>query len=286
MAVPRKPKLLYQITIERRRYVRRLLWSLLAAVAGVGALAALTTAQARGIGDALLMQVGSAIALVAAALFGLRALASLWLALRRRTETIRLFDKGFVWSRRGNDQQYGWSRIRNFREGGGGLYLGRRPLLQWGAHRLEMEDGAVFRITGAHGDLRHLRRLLRRPAAHFTGMTMGATLRREQPVKLHRHLTAWPGGLEVGKFEIPWSEADVRLQNNHITIFRRMPNGKFRKVRRFDVRSINNAGGFLDVAAVTIRTHQRERFEKNRPAEGHEPPQMPTRQSGFSRGGV
>lgn len=286
MAVPRKPKLLYQITIERKRFVRRLLWSLLAAVASVGALAALMSVQGRGIGDATLVQVGTIIAVVVIMLFTLRTLVNLRLALRRRTETVRLFDKGFVWSRKGSDQQYGWSKITNFREGGHGLYLGSRPLLQWGAHRLEMEDGAVFRFTGAHGDLRQLGKLLRRPAAHFTGMAMGATLRREQSVKLHRHLTAWPGGLEVGKVEIPWSEVDIRLQNNRINIFRQMPNGKFRKVRHFDVRSINNAGGFLDVAAVTIRTHQRERFEKHRPIDENGQPAAQNRQGSFSRGGM
>ncbi len=286
MAVPRKPKLLYQITIERKRFVRRLLWSLLATVGAVGALVALSVAQTRGIADATLIQVGVIIAIVVIILFALRTLVSLWMALRRRTETIRLFDKGFVWSRKGSEQQYGWSKVSSFREGGRGLYLGRRVLLQWGAHRLEMDDGAVFYFTGAHGDLRQLGKLLRRPAAHFTGMMIGATLRREQPVKLHRHLTAWPGGLEVGKVEIPWSEVDIRLNNQHISIFRQMPNGKFRKVRSFDMRSINNAGGFLDVAAATIRTHQRDRFQKQAAAETSGQPEEKSRQSGFGRGGV
>jgi hypothetical protein len=286
MAVARKPKLLYQITLERKRYVRRLFWSLLAAVAALGALAAVTTAQTRGTGDPSLMQAGAIIAIVVAVLFGLRVLMNLWLALRRRTETVRLFDKGFVWSRKSGDQQYGWSKISSFHEGGRGLYLGSRALLQWGAHRLEMDDGTVFRFTGAHGDLRQLGKLLRRPAAHFTGMTMGAMLRREHPVKLHRQLTAWPGGLEVGKVEIPWSEVDIRLQNGRINIFRQMPNGKFRKVRQFDVHSIENAGGFLDVAAATIRTHQRQRFEKERPVENTQAPASKAGRSGFSRGGV
>src|SRR5690554_6567889 len=99
MAIPQKPKLLYQATIERRKFIRRFIWSLLAAVTALGAFFALEEGRARNMADPMLLQAGAIISLVAAALFGLRALANFWLGLRRRTETLRIFDKGIVLTR-------------------------------------------------------------------------------------------------------------------------------------------------------------------------------------------
>jgi hypothetical protein len=264
MAIPQKPKLLYQSVIERRKFIRRFVWSLLATVAAIGAGLALNEAADRGLVDANVVQVGSIASLVVIILFGLRALVNLWRSLRQRTETLRIFDKGIVLQTRKGDQKIGWSQVTAFREGGNGIYLGKRPLVQWGGHRLKLQTGKVFKVTGKYGDLRQLGAILRRYAAHVTGIQMGQTLRAEKPVKLNRSLTVWPGGVEVGKQEIPWSEVEVQLKNSRLTILRKNAKGKFKPVRQYNVKQVDNVGGFMEIATGTIRNHQRERFEKKR----------------------
>ncbi|MBZ0289613.1 MAG: YcxB family protein, partial [Anaerolineae bacterium] len=198
MAIPQKPKLLYQVVIERRKFIRRFVWSLLGAVTAVGAGVALTEAANRSLVDPNIVQVGTIVSLVVAALFGLRALVNLWRGLRQRTETLRIFDKGIILQTPRGEQKMGWSQVLAFREGGGGFYLGKRPLVQWGAHRLKLQTGKIFRVSSKYGDLRQLGAILRRYAAHVTGIQMGQMLRAEKPVKLNRSLTVWPGGVEVG----------------------------------------------------------------------------------------
>jgi hypothetical protein len=262
MAIPQKPKMLYEVVIQRRKFIRRFVWSLLAAVTALAAAGALNVAENGAPVDATVVQVGVIISLVVAVLFGLRALASLWRALRQRTETLRIFDKGIMLTTPKGEQKMGWSQVTAFREGGSGIYLGSNPLLQWGGHRLKLQNGKVFRVTGKYGDLRKLGGYLRRYAAHVTGIQMGQLLRAEKPVKLNRSLTVWPGGVEVGKQEIPWSEVEVQLKNNRLTILRKNAKGKFKPVRRYNVKQVDNVGGFMEIATGTIRNHQRERFEK------------------------
>src|SRR5262245_62168248 len=115
MAIPQKPKLLYQVVIERRKFIRRFVWSLLGAVAAIGAGIALGEAADRGLVDSTLLQVGTIVSLVVAALFGVRAIISLWRGLRQRTETLRIFDKGIVLQTAKNDQKIGWSQVKAFR---------------------------------------------------------------------------------------------------------------------------------------------------------------------------
>jgi hypothetical protein len=262
MAVLQKPKLLYQANIVRKKYIRRFVWSLLAAVAGLAAFFALEEGRARGMTDDMLLQAGGVISLVAAALFGLRALVNLWHSLRLRTETIRIYDKGIISQTARGENKYSWSQLRTYREGGRGLYIGKRPLLQWGAHRLKMQNGQTLKLGGRYGDLRQIGAILRRYAARVTGIQMGQTLRAEKPVKLRRGLTVWPGGVEVGRQEIPWSEIEVQRKNDRLTILRRNAKGRFRPLRRYNVQQVDNVGGFMEVATATIRNHQRERFEK------------------------
>src|SRR5690349_18329134 len=131
MAIPQKPKLLYQVVIERRKFIRRFVWSLLAAVAAIGAGVALNEAAGRGLVDANVVQAGNIVSLVVAVLFGLRALVNLWRGLRQRTETLRIFDKGIILQIPKGEQKIGWSQVVAFREGGNGIYLGKRPVVQW-----------------------------------------------------------------------------------------------------------------------------------------------------------
>jgi hypothetical protein len=91
---------------------------------------------------------------------------------------------------------------------------------------------------------------------------MGRILREEKPVKIHPRLTVWPGGVEVGRQEIPWSELDVRLKGSQLIIRRKNRSGKFRTVRRYNARKVDNVGGFMELVSATIPNYQRERFEK------------------------
>ncbi|HEX2907622.1 MAG TPA: hypothetical protein VHO69_12210 [Phototrophicaceae bacterium] len=265
MTGPRKPRLIFQATIRRKPYLRRGAWSVLATVAAIGAVVALDAGAARGQVDPTLRQIGMLVGLIAAGLFALRALISLWQGLRRRDEELRFFDKGFVWKRGKDQAKYGWSQVDVYREGGGGLYLGKRPLVQWGGYTLKMADGRVFKVTGRYGDLREFGKLTRRYPAAFTGTRMAQTLRDEQPVKVHRRLTLWPGGIEIGRQEIPWSELDLRVRGGRLVVLRKAAHGKFRVVRRYNIKNIDNVGGLMEVAISTIRNHQRERFEKREP---------------------
>ena len=262
MAIPQKPRLLYQVSIRRSHFFRRFIWSLLGTVASVGALVALDAAAGRNITDRTLLQVGGVVSVIVLILFGLRTLWNFWRTLRWGTVTWRVFTQGLVWTTPKADNKYGWSQLESYREGGRGLYLGKRPIFQWGSHRLKMEDGRVFRIDGKYGDLRQIGTILRRYAAHITGIKMGRRLRAEQPVKLNRSLTVWPGGISVGKREIPWSQAEVRLKNGRLAILQKADSGKFHTVKGYSARRVDNVGGLIELASSTIRNHQRERFEK------------------------
>ncbi|MBI5669621.1 MAG: hypothetical protein HZC41_16585 [Chloroflexi bacterium] len=266
MAIPRKPRLVFQSTIRRKQYFRRFAWSTLAAVAALAAVLALDFAANRGVADRRLLLVGGVAGIAAVVWFGVRAVVNLWRGLRRRDEDLRFFDKGFVWTRGKEQYKYGWSQVATFREGGSGIYVGRRPVLQWGAHTLRMLDGRVLKITGAHGSLRQFADAVRRYPARVTGTRMAQTLRQEQPVKLHPRLTLWPGGIEAGRHEIPWSQVEVRVRNGRLVILRRGASGKFHVIRRYNIRQVDNVGGLMDLAPSTIRNHQRERFEKRQTA--------------------
>jgi hypothetical protein len=262
MAVPRKPKLVFQATIRRKRFFRRFAWSILAAVAALAAVLALDFSAGRGLIDRRLALAGSVIGVVLVLLFGVRAALNLWRWLKRRDEDLRFFDKGFVWIKGKDQYKYSWSQLDLYREGASGIYFGKRPFIQWGAHSLTMLDGRNFKVTGAYGNLRAFTDATRRYAARITGTRMAQTLREELPVKLHPKLTLWPGGIEAGKVEIPWSEVEVRVRNGRVIILKKTKSGKFHTIRRYNMKQVDNVGGLMDVATSTIRNYQRERFEK------------------------
>jgi hypothetical protein len=260
--VPTRPRLIWQATIRRKHYFRRFAWSVLAAVAGMGGLVALDEAAGRGLADRTTLQVGGAVAAVMIVYFGLRALVNLWRCLTRRNEDLRFFDQGFSWTRGGVKYSAPWTKLRAYREGHHGIYLGKRPLLQWGAVRMTMRDGRVFKVTGAYGDMRRFARAVRQIAADITGTWMGRALRNEHSVQLHRKLILHPGGVEVGKHEIPWSELETSLKRGRLVIYRLNQKGKFKPVKSYSAGSVDNVAGFLELAHGTIRNWQRERFQK------------------------
>ncbi len=251
----RKPKLLFEINISRRPYLRRFFFLLV--IAGVAAAAwfALNMAAEQVDVDRRLLWVGQLAAVVILLLASVRAVVNLVRWRSRPNETIRFFNKGFTWETNGARQQYRWERLRIFREGGRGIYLGKWPLIQWGAHTLTMDDHQVFRLRPRHGDFRQMKRALRPYAAEVTGIRMGRRLRQEKPVRLHPRLIVWPGGLQIGKQELPWRVLSVSLKRGRLVI-RADENQKTRTVGRFGAHSVDNLGGFIDLATATIRNHR------------------------------
>ena len=199
----RQTKLLYEVTIERKSYRRRFVRLLIILLATALAWVALGLASERGAADATALIVGRLAAAAILLLLSIRALINLIRWLTRPNEKLRFFNKGFSWERGGEKAQYGLGALDTFREGGRGLYLGKRPVLQWGAHTLLMNDKRLFKVLPRHGDLRQIARVIRPYAAEVTGTNMGRRLRQEKPVRIHPKLIVWPGGLQVGKEEFP-----------------------------------------------------------------------------------
>jgi hypothetical protein len=251
----RGPKLLLEITNTRRPYWRRFRLLLVVFLVTLVAWFALEQAAAQVEIDPLAISIGR---LAAAAILLLTSIRAVIQFVRWRTrpdETIRFFNQGFSWESGATKARYRWEKIQIFREGGGGLYLGKRALVQWGGHTLIMDDKRIFRLRPRHGDLRQLARLIRPYAAEVTGIRMAQRLRAEKPVRLHPRLIAWPGGLEIHKKELPWAALHVAVKGRRL-IIRAKENGKVRTVGTFDIRKVDNLGGFMELATTTIQNHR------------------------------
>jgi hypothetical protein len=251
----RNPKRLFEVTIERRPYLRRLLRALIILLATSLAWVALNLASERVEVDVLALEIGKLAAVIIMLLAGIRAVVNLVRWRNRPDETLSFFDRGFIWERNGEKYQYRWEKLRTFREGGHAIYRGKRPVIQWGHHTLEMTDGRVFRLVPRHGELRQLARAIRPYAAEVTGIRMGRRLRQEKPVRVHPRLVVWPGGLQIGKEELPWSVLNVTVRGSRL-IVQAKQNGKVRTVGRFATNRVDNLGGFMELATATIRNHR------------------------------
>jgi hypothetical protein len=251
----RQTKLLYEVTIERRAYRRRFVRLLIILLATGLAWVALGLAAERGLVDEWVLWVGQLAAALTILLVSIRMLINLIRALARPSERLRIFNKGFTLERGTQKARYAWSALDTFRESGQGIYLGKRPLIQWGAHTLLMNDKRLFKLRPRYGDLRQIARVIRPYAAEVTGTNMARSLRQEKPVRIHPKLIVWPGGLQVGKEELPWGILHVAVKGNRLVI-RAKQKGKIRTVRRFDTHNVNNLGGFMELATTTIRNHR------------------------------
>jgi hypothetical protein len=255
-----KPHLIYQASVERKRFRRRFLFAFIAALAAGIAWIALEQAGARGLIDSALLGIGQIAALVVLVLSAVRAIISLITWLRRKDESLRMFDQGFTWTRGKDTYKSSWNKLITFREGARSLRIFGRPLLQWGAQTLKMHDGRVFKFTSAHGDPHEFAKAIRPFVAEVTGTRMAKALRAEKPVKLHRKLIIYPGGLEIEKLQIPWTEADVKVGGGKLTVSKLNKNGKFKSVHRYPISQIDNLSGFVEMATSTMKNYQPERF--------------------------
>lgn len=263
MAVGDKPRLIYESAVVRGQHRRRLMWFMLLLVVVTAAYWALTEAARRGLVAGIWLDVGRLAAILLGGLLGVRALYHLvnWLA--RRSEAVRVFDKGIAWTRGGTTHKFGWSQLVSYREGARGIYLAEAfPVLRWGAHTLTFRDGTALRFTHRLGDPRRFAGAVRPLAARATGERIGHMLRQDRPVKLHKDLIVYPGGIASGKTEIPWEDLDVRLSGGQLIIRRKDATGRFVRVRTYARHRVNNVGGFLDVVAGTLTLYQPERTGK------------------------
>jgi hypothetical protein len=69
-----------------------------------------------------------------------------------------------------------------------------------------------------------------------------------------------PAGVVAGKEKIKWSQLDIAVKGGRLTVKKLAKDGKFRTVKAYPLRQLDNVGGFLELANVTIRNHQPQRF--------------------------
>lgn len=261
-----KPRLIFKADVERRRYFRRFMWMLLALVTTIGAV--ITLEYLRGIPELddasafvfTALDVGQWVGLALGLLLLFHMLRHFIRWLTTRTESLRFFDRGFVWKQTKAQHKYGWMQLRSFRRGGRTLKLFGRPVLQTGAHTLTMRDGKVFKVRPRHGNLDRFAVAVAPYVAEATGTAMGRALRKDKSVRIHPQVVVKSNGVVIGKQRIPWSRLDVQMRNGKLALRRVDDQGKFKTVKTLDIRKIDNLDGFLDVADSTIRNHQPERF--------------------------
>lgn len=242
-----KTKLLMEATLSRRPFFRRAWLSLLGVIIAIFAIWGLYEASNL---DKLPYGLWVPITIVIAIgglLFLIRALVNLVRWYRTKNETLKLFNQGIVRTRGAETEKFGWGALHTYREGSKSL-------------RLTMQDGKVLKIDERYGDLDRWAQYIRRYAAQVTGVLIARAIREERPVVLHPKLTVWPGGVEVDKKEIPWAEVEARLTGKKLVIYQRAKSGNFQKVQQYNMHTVDNVGGFLEVAHSTMKNHQRDRF--------------------------
>ncbi len=249
-----RPRLIYAARVQRSKRIRFFLRSLLAAVTSIGAYFALSEAKRRNLDIApILLDIGHLVAIILSGWFIIRSVYNFIMAIIRPTEEIRLYNKGLSWKVGKTLYNYKWSKITAVKEGARGIYIFNRPVFEWGAHRFRTVDGREFKFRGHHGDPRRMMRFARPYTSHYTGIQMGRALREEKPIKLHKSLTLYPGGVEVKKKEIHWVDLNVQVQNAKIVVYQRDAGNKFKKIKSFALHALENAGGFVELSRGMIK---------------------------------
>ncbi|MBA3874165.1 MAG: hypothetical protein ABI970_20445 [Chloroflexota bacterium] len=246
-ATPQTPKLLMEASISRRPFFRRTWLSIIGLIVTLVGIWLLDQAENLGkLPYGLWLPLTLAVGLLGL-IFLIRAILYFVRWLRTKNETLKLYNQGIVLTRGKDTVKYGWASLHTYREGSRAL-------------RLTMQNGKVVNIDRRYGDLAPWAGYIRQYAARVTGVYIARAIREERPVVLHPKLTIWPGGVEVDKKEIPWSNVDVRLMGKQLVVFQRAKSGNFQKVKAYNVHTVDNVGGFLEVAHSTMKNHQRERF--------------------------
>jgi hypothetical protein len=261
-----EPKLLYKAALVRAPLLKRFWFVFWGALASGGAWYGLGEAAARNLieVDPTLLGVGQLAAAAVMTLFATRAVVLLWQWATRRDETVRIYDQGFVWTRGTGKRQTAikgdWRKIDSLREAAGGVWLFKRPLLQWGAHELKTTKGEMLRFTGNHGNVRQFIHIVRPLVGELLGVRIGQALRDEQPFPFLKDLVLYPGGLQVGGRGIPWARLDIARKRNRVTISEAGKDGRFKPVKHYGAHTIPNLAGLMEIASATIKNYQPTRF--------------------------
>lgn len=261
------PQLIFEFSVSRRQYTRRVVWLIASVLAVTVAWLALETVRNSDQAvDSLLLDAGQWVALLLIAVQTIRLFVTLYRAVTTPNESGRVYDRGFVWVRGKNSKKkqateykYGWGQVRSFKAGIRSLDLFGRPIAQRGAQTLHMRDGETFRFTARHGDPRAFAAAISPYLAETTGTLIGRALRNGKAVRLHPQLVLQAKGVIAGQHKIRWSEIDIKTQGGRVVV-RRLQDGKFKTVKTYDIHDVDNVPGLLDIADSTIRNHQPQRF--------------------------
>ncbi|MDL1899854.1 hypothetical protein FBR02_03700 [Anaerolineae bacterium CFX9] len=234
-------RLIYAAGIRRRRSFGLFVRMLVAVIAVAAAYYALHEASLRGLVSLSLLDVGKLAAIILGGWFAIRAIYHFFSAIFRRSETIRIYDKGFLWARGGESKKHLWGQVVRFREGAHG-WLFRR-----GAHVLTMSDGSIYAFTARHGNTAAFARAVRPFAARVTAARIGKALREGTVVQLHPKLTVHPEGIRAKDKTIRWGNLQIGVKGGRVVIRARTREG-VKTAARLPLHQIDNAGGLLDLA--------------------------------------
>ncbi len=260
-------KLIYQARTSRKPFVRRLIFVLIGIIVVGGTYFTLELLTERrgelergGAINPDVLDIGKIAAGVALGLLIIRAVWLLLRLIRSRNEGVRVFDRGFMWYRRGDKYQYSWKQVQTYQQGARQRRILGLPLGKTGSQTLTMYDGRVFNFTHRLGDPALFDRAISSILATITASRIGQALREDRNVKVGKDLMMAPAGLVAGKHRIRWKDLDLELKNDRLIIRRLTPDGQFQPVTTYGTHQIVNLYGFLDIAQSVIQNHQPHRF--------------------------
>lgn len=235
------PRLIYAAGVRRRRSFGLFVRMLVATLTVAAAYYALSEASQRGLVSLSLLDVGKLAAIILGGWFAIRTIYHLIAVFVRRSETIRVYDKGFLWARGGESEKHLWEQVVRFREGA------RGRLIRRGAHVLTMSDGSIYAFTARHGNPAAFARAVRPYAARVTAARIGKALREGTVVQLHPRLTVHPEGIRAKEKTIRWANLQMAVKGGRVIIRARTPEG-VKTIARLPLHQIDNAGGLIDLA--------------------------------------
>jgi hypothetical protein len=247
-------RLLATFSVRRREAARRGMLAAAGALASAGAAAALHEAARRGLAHPLLLDGGVLLAVLLLGVLAVRAGQRAIYCFTHPPSEIRIYDQGLVWQVGRRSHRFRWKQLVRYREGARTLSLAGRTLLTWGAHTFTFasDDSRALvelRFSAAQGDPRAFAAAARPFAASITGMRISAALRRDQPVRLHRDLVVYPGGVEAGKAEIYWADLALEQARGWVIVRRLGPDGRAQDVGRYALHTLESPGGLFDIAS-------------------------------------
>lgn len=268
-----QPELVFKGGELRKQYVRRWRWALVAMLASGGMFYMLSLQLVTDAVDALTwmpytvrliaLNGGRIIAATVLLISVSRFLANVLIALRRKTQRMKFYDRGFTWEINGEKHKYGWNAVKTVREQPHSYHFAGRTLLQWGGVTFKMRDGNQFKFTPAHGNINQF---LQRVHPYYTaeiGTRMGQMLRLNKTFKVHPAITVTPAGLVIdgknNKTRIGWAQLHLELDNDkhNLSISRYDEYEIMQPVMKLSTYTIDNLGAFMEVAETTMENYQR-----------------------------